>query len=351
MSAIELEQAVRLVESYVFRRAVCGIPTNSLNRTFATFNNALKKDQYLESIRAHFLLMPSYRRFPSDDEFRREIKTRNLYNFRNGRSYWLRRMENHKRKEQVNVGEYTIEHILPQNEDLSEAWKAELGDDWRQVQETWLHTLGNLTLTGYNAELSDRPFSEKRDMEGGFSESPLRMNEGLGQVEKWNDHAIQERADRLAEKATGVWEYPDIERSVLNDYRYQRSVARSNTVGSHAYLSEGRPTRAIFDKFRREVMAFDDCVSEEFLKRYVAYRAESNFVDVVPLAHRMRLYVNLEFLEVDDPRGLARDVTSVGHLGNGDVEVDVGREEDLPYALGLVRQAFEKQMDSSEDGA
>ncbi len=350
LSTAELEQAVRLVESYVFRRAVCGIPTNSLNRTFATFSSSLRKKRYLESVRAHFLLMPSYRRFPSDDEFRREIKTRNLYNFRNGRSYWLRRMENHERKEQVNVGEYTIEHILPQNEDLSEAWKVELGDDWRQIQETWLHTLGNLTLTGYNAELSDRSFSEKRDMEGGFRESPLRMNEGMGQVEIWNDHAIRARADRLAEKATEVWEFPVIERSVLNDYRYQRSVERSNTIGGHVYLSEGRTVRVIFDKFRREVMAFDDCVSEEFQKRYVAYRAESNFADVVPLARRIRLYLNLEYLEINDPRGLARDVTSVGHLGNGDVEVDVSSEQDLPYALGLVRQAFEKQMDNSENG-
>ena len=70
-------------------------------------------------------------------------------------------MENHGRKERVIVDEYTIEHIMPQNENLSEAWKAELGPDWEQVHTTYLHTLGNLTLTGYNPELSDRPFAEK----------------------------------------------------------------------------------------------------------------------------------------------------------------------------------------------
>jgi len=149
LSKDELLEAVRLLEGYVFRRAVCGIPTNSMNKTFATFMRSLKKDRYLESIQAHFLLLPSYRRFPNDEEFRRELQTKDLYNFRN-RSYWLRRLENHGRKEHVPVDEYTIEHILPQNEDLSAEWQADLGPEWRRIQETYLHTLGNLTLTGYN---------------------------------------------------------------------------------------------------------------------------------------------------------------------------------------------------------
>ncbi|HHE64494.1 MAG TPA: DUF262 domain-containing protein, partial [Bacteroidetes bacterium] len=104
--------AVRFVESDVFTRAICSIPTNSLNKTFATFSKALKKDRYLESIQAHFLLLPSYRRFPQDEEFKNELQTRDLYNF-SRRSYWLRRLENYGRKERVAVDEYTIEHILP----------------------------------------------------------------------------------------------------------------------------------------------------------------------------------------------------------------------------------------------
>jgi uncharacterized protein with ParB-like and HNH nuclease domain len=143
----ELLQAARWVESYVFRRAVCSIPTNSMNKTFATFTRALKKDRYAESIKAHFLLLPSYRRFPTDDEFQRDLQVRDLYNFRS-RSYWLRRMENYGRKERVPVDEYTIEHILPQNETLSSQWKAELGSEWERIQKTWLHTLGNRNSSG-----------------------------------------------------------------------------------------------------------------------------------------------------------------------------------------------------------
>lgn len=82
LNSADFVAAVRLVEGYVFRRAICAIPTNSMNKTFATFYKALKKDRYLESIKAHFHTLPSYRRFPSDDEFRRDLPSRNLYNFR-----------------------------------------------------------------------------------------------------------------------------------------------------------------------------------------------------------------------------------------------------------------------------
>ena len=118
----EFVEAIRTIEAYVFRRAICAIPTNSMNKTFATFTKSLKKDRYLESVMAHFLTLPSYRRFPKDEEFERDIQTRDLYKFRS-KSYWLRRLENFGRKERVSVEEYTIEHIMPQNEDLSLAWQ------------------------------------------------------------------------------------------------------------------------------------------------------------------------------------------------------------------------------------
>jgi len=178
LSQEDFISAVRLVEAYVFRRAVCEIPTNSMNKTFSTFSKELNKDRYLESIKAHFILLPSYRSFPKAEEFHRALQRRNLYKFIY-RSYWLRRFENYQRKESVPTEDYTIEHIMPQNENLSQPWREALGAEWERVHETWLHTLGNLTLTGYNSEYSDRPFHEKRDMEGGFKQSPLKVNEGL----------------------------------------------------------------------------------------------------------------------------------------------------------------------------
>ncbi len=336
-------QAVRLVEAYVFRRAVCAIPTNSLNKTFATFGRALQKDRYLESIQAHLLTLPSYRRFPGDEEFKRELAVRDLYNFRS-RSYWLRRLENYGRKERVPVDEYTIEHILPQNESLSAKWCEPLGPDWERIQQTWLHTLGNLTLTGYNSEYSDRPFAEKRDMKGGFRESPLRLNEGLGGLGTWDELAIQARASKLATMAAEVWSAPSLSADILETYRPKAEKVATYTIDSHAHLAEASRMRPLFEALRKELLALDPCVNEEFLKLYVAYKAETNFVDVVPQAKRLLLTLNMPFHELHDPKDLAIDVTGRSRWGNGDVEVSLQSREDLPYAMGLVRQAFEKQM-------
>lgn len=355
LAADELVQIVRLVESYVFRRAICAIPTNSLNKTFASLSRTLKKDRYLESVKAAFLLMPSYRRFPNDEEFQRDIKLRDLYNFRS-RSYWLRRLENHGKKERVDVENYTIEHILPQNESLSKEWQAELGPEWQQLQQIWLHTLGNLTLTGYNSEYRDFPFAYKRDQvidkDGnpiGFAHSPLKLNLGLGKVTTWNEDAIKARADRLALVAAKVWSAPQLPPDVFDAYRPAAVKAgQQYSIAAHPFLASG-PTRELFDLFREAVLALDPCVSEEFLKLYVAYKAETNFVDVVPQAKRLRLAINMPFHEIDDPKDICHDVTNLGRWGNGDVEVGLATKEDLPYIIGLVRQSFDRQMGGPQD--
>ena len=154
----------------------------------------------MESLKAALLLKESYARMPADAEFRREFVVKDVYNFRS-RNYLLRKLENFDRKEPVDVDSYTIEHVMPQNPDLSPEWQQELGPDWKTVQERWLHTIGNLTLTGYNPELSDRPFSEKLTIKGGFRDSPLRLNQYLAKLDHWNEEEIEKRAELLADLA------------------------------------------------------------------------------------------------------------------------------------------------------
>jgi len=341
LSADELLKIVRLVESYVFRRAVCGIPTNSMNKTFGNFSRGLKKDRYLESVRASFLLLPSYRHFPDNEEFEREIRIRDMYNFRS-RSYWLRRLENYDRKEHVSVDEYTIEHVMPQNENLSAEWRAELGPDWERIQKTYLHTLGNLTLTGYNSEYSDRPFIKKRNMKGGFAESPLRLNKEIAGKEYWTEQNILKRAETLSALATNVWLFPVVERSILEAYKYKVETTEYG-IENYPHLTAG-PLRGLFGELRKQVRALDPCVMESFLKLYIAYKAETNFVDIVPQAKQLRLSLNIAFSDINDPRGICKDVSALGRWGNGDVEVVLSKIEEMPYIMGLVRQAFEEQM-------
>lgn len=355
LSADELVQVIRLVESYVFRRAICAIPTNSMNKTFAGLSKTLKKDRYLESVKATLLLLPSYRRFPNDVEFQRNIKTRDVYNFRS-RSYWLRRLENYGKKERVVVENYTIEHILPQNKSLSNEWQAELGPEWKQIQQVWLHTIGNLTLTGYNREYSDFSFSYKRDEATdsngnpiGFANSPLKLNMGLGKVMTWNEDAIKTRAERLAIEAAKVWSFPQLPTDVIDAYRPATiKPAQQYSIDDHPFLASG-PMRELFELLRKEVLALDPCVNEEFLKLYVAYKAETNFVDIVPQAKRLRLSLNMPFHEIDDPKGICIDVSNIGRWGNGNVEVGFSSKDDLTYVMGLIRQSFDHQMGNLQD--
>jgi len=338
---------VRLVEAYVFRRAICAIPTNSMNKTFAVFARSIKKDRYLASVKAHFLLMRQSQRFPGDEEFRPALMTRDLYNFPR-RSYWLRRLENYGRKERVAVDEYTIEHILPQNPELAEEWRQSLGPEWRSVQERWLHTLGNLTLTAYNTEYSDRPFSEKRAMKGGFAESPLRLNAGLGSLDAWDEAAICRRAEALAAQALAVWAAPAMEESEVRQFVPAAAVKVGEyTIDDHPYLLSAS-LRPVFESLRSEVLALDPCVHEEFRKQYVTYKADTTVVDVYPQKAKLRLIVNVPFSELVDSRGLCSDMT--GNKLNGDVEVSMRTTDDLPYIMGLVRQSYERQMSGDERG-
>ncbi len=349
LTSVEFVEIARLVESYVFRRAVCDIPTNSLRQTFATFMKDVDKANYLESVKAKFLLLSSYRRFPGDDEFSRQIQVRNLYKW-NRRSYWLRRFENHGRKERVYVNDYTIEHIMPQNENLSAEWRADLGDDWQDVQQKYLHTLGNLTLTGYNSEYSDRPFAEKRDRQGGFKSSPLKLNEGLGSCLRWEEGSIRQRAAKLAAEAVEVWRASELSDEILEKYRPSKAVDSEYSIEDHPQLEDGI-SRQLFDSLSAEIMALDECVIREFKKLYIAFKAETNFVDVIPQAERLRLTLNIGFPEVDDPRGICTDITGVGRWGNGDVSVFLEREEDLPYIVGLIRQALDRQLGDQDETA
>ena len=213
----ELIEILRLVESYVFRRAICDIPTNSLNRTFAfRLMATVNKGTYLASLKEAFLNLAnqsaSYR-YPLDSEFKQEFLVKGVYNNLRRCQYLLRKLENHDNKQPIRrIEDYTIEHIMPQNPDLSDEWKEELGENWQDVRDTYLHTIGNLTLTGYNSELSDHSFSEKKEQEpGGFRDSRLRLNDSLLQEPEWNEGAILKRAEELAEKALKIWINPKSE--------------------------------------------------------------------------------------------------------------------------------------------
>ncbi|MDE0040983.1 MAG: DUF262 domain-containing protein, partial [Candidatus Poribacteria bacterium] len=198
----EVMEILGLVESYLFRRAICDLQTQGLNRIFAGLMGRIDKEDYLQSLKINLSALIGTQRFPSDNGFRREFLTKDVYNLR-VRNYLLRKLENHNRKEPIRVDDYTIEHVMPQT--LTDEWREELGENWNEVHAKYLHTMGNLTLTGYNADLSNKTLIEKQLAEGGFLDSPLRLNQSLRQAERWDEKAIVNRAEILVAKACEIW--------------------------------------------------------------------------------------------------------------------------------------------------
>lgn len=338
----EFQEVICLVENYVFRRAVCGIPTNSLNKTFATLCKSSDKTNYMDGLKVAFLLLDGYKRFPSDTEFADSFFVRDVYNFRN-RNYLLNRLKNHNRKELVNITEYTIEHILPQNPELSPEWQKMLGEGWKEIQNKYLHVLGNITLTGYNSELSDRPYREKKSIEGGFDDSPIRLNKFMRLTDVWNEQMIQERTVRLAEKAVGIWFVPALSPEVLNLYRPAAAERSEYDIDHYEYLKEDM--LELYKALRKRILNIDPTVREEFKKLYIAFKIFTNFVDIVPQKSRLRLSLNIAFNEILDPKGIAHDISNLGRWGNGDVEVGISRMEELDEVMELIQQSFDRQVE------
>ena len=338
----EFKQIISLVENYVFRRAICGIPTNSMNKTFATIYKAIQKTDYLEGVKAAFQILDSYKRFPTDTEFEREIVVKEVYNFRN-RNYMLSKLENYKRKEFVNVDDYTIEHIIPQNPELSNEWQKMLGEDWKEVQSKYLHSLGNLTLTGYNSELSDKPFSQKKTMEGGFNDSPIRLNDFLRKVDIWNAENIEARAKELAEKARQIWFAPNLSQEVLDKYSTEEKTTTVYTIEQYEHLKGDMLD--LYHALKKRILNIDSSVKEEYKKLYIAFKSSTNFVDIVPQKVRLRLSLNIDYPDMIDPKGLCKDVSGLGRWGNGDVEVGISNINELDDVMELIQQAFDKQLE------
>ena len=341
ISEDDLKLIIRLCISYVFRRSICDIQTNSLNKTFATLRNEIRPNDYVNSIKAFFVMRDDYKEFPNDDKFTAAFVSRDIYTMRS-RNFILSHLENYGNKAPIIIENYTIEHIMPQNSSLSPEWQQMLGANWREVQKTYLHTIGNLTLTAYNSEMSDHPFMVKMDMEGGFKESALRLNAYVVKLTEWNEQRIKERASLLADKAKQIWAFPDMTTEELAPYQTVEKPAKRYSLETY---NTNVLTKTLFEVIDRRIRNLSPDVKREFKKLYVAYKLDTNFVDIVFQKQRLRISVNMKFSEVIDPNGICRDITDVGRWGNGDVELYMEHTSDVDQIMEIVEQSFRLQAD------
>lgn len=212
-------QIFLIIENYLFRRNICEVPTNALNKIFLNLNREILRydntaDHYVQKFIYALLSKRESGRFPDDEEFTTALAEKQVYQMRGKyKAYMFERFENFGTIETKDVythldnNVYTIEHIMPQH--LTPAWTEALGANAAEIHATWLHRLANLTLTGYNPNLSNKTFAEKRDSdEGGYKASGLKMNQKISNKESWGLTELEERNDEMIALAKKIWAYP-----------------------------------------------------------------------------------------------------------------------------------------------
>lgn len=250
---LPLEDVVQIflyTESYLFRRTICDLPTNVLNKLFLILHKEIirydgTENQYLEKMKYALLTKKERARFPNDRDFRNAFASKQVFlmNSKN-KKYILERLENFGTKEDKNIyghiedGSFSIEHIMPQT--LTPAWVKSLGDNYEQIHETWLHRIANLTLTAYNSKYSNHPFLEKRDMEDGFADSGLRMNQWISKQTQWGEDELQKRSNQLQDRALKIWPLP------LTDYAPEEKELDNISLDDETDLTGKKLVRYIY---------------------------------------------------------------------------------------------------------
>lgn len=339
ISIEDTAEIMKLTIAYVVRRAICEIPTNSMNKTFATLKNNIQTDDYLNSVKAAFYFADTYKRFPNDEEFKAALCERNMYTIRISK-YFLVKLENEGNKEPIPYVGYTTEHILPQNKNMRDEWKKALGDNYSEIQAKYLNSLGNLTLTKYNSEMGDRPFEEKLEV---YKESAMHhLNKYVVKQTTWNEDAIVKRGNILSDCACQVWSAPQLSSEALRKYEPKEEIVKQAYDINH-YDFSNLYVKMLFDKLYEAILELEPQTKVEYKKLYVAFKLKTNFVDVVVQKSRLRLAVNLDFDEVYDPMGICHDVTGLGRWGNGDVEIGFDSLSMMDSVMEIIKQSIQKQ--------
>lgn len=245
LSTDDVKRIFLITETYLFRRNICDVPTNALNKIFLNLNREIlhydnTAADYVDKFIYALLSKRDRGRFPDDREFSQALSTKAIYPMRGKyKDYLFERFENYGTKETKDVytlldnGTYSIEHIMPQS--LSTGWKQALGENAEEIHTTWLHRLGNLTITAYNSVMSNASFRQKRDAEHGYRHSGLRMNQELAKQEQWGEEELKERSDAMVKKAADViWKMPK------TNFKPKEKAFDSCTLDDENYVLKGR---------------------------------------------------------------------------------------------------------------
>ena len=339
LSSADFLKGLLLIESYLVRRAVCGLQTRNYWAVFAGLAFKLTERSPLVDLQIALVRQDVYE-FPSDATFKRALLEDDLYH-RRICFYLLKQLENSGQSEPSPVDTYTIEHIMPQS--LSRGWKGMLGSDWQEAHKTWLHRLGNLTLTAYNGRYSNRPFDEKRDMTGGFKDSAVRLNRFVREQSEWTAKQMRTRGKRLVARALKIWPNVNVDSALVEQAEIKELRERA-AARSPSSLSMSSVARRLFQRLDEDVRGLGALIVTVERRSTCYYVGANLILEMLPQRWGVRLLLDIEYSEVDDAEGLAQDANDWKFIPNaayGDwgVLMDVGREEQIDTAIALVRQA------------
>ena len=347
----EFLAALEATESYLMRRAVARSQTRSYWDNFAGLAKQIQEDAALNSLLFAYKRQRGTYAFPFDSDFRRSLEEGDLYR---ARVCWnlLSRLENQGEREPSPTSSYSIEHIMPQNENLSPEWQGMLGENWQMMHAQWLHCLGNLTLTAYNSSYSDRPFGQKKTIPHGFNESPLRLNAYVKQQLEWTEEKMKERGQLLANRALEIWRHPQPNTEYEEARRAKSVQERAERTDVSKVTMTGR-ARNLFDPLHKEITNLDDgiqVVKERNSVCYYTTEAEF-FLELLPQKYNVRLLLDADLSEIEAPAWLARDGNSWKYIPNSSfnhsygVVVDMWQLAWADNVMQIIRQAYNLASD------
>lgn len=275
-------QVMSLVESFVWRRFIAGVPTNALNKIFMRLYEDVDTSDYLNSLAKSLVKKKSSQRFPKDAEILVTLKERDVYSVQSrNRTYLLERIENFQNNELVRIEDnpnITIEHIFPQNPEQN--WRSDLSEgEYQQLSEVYLHTLANLTLSGNNGSLGNKVFKYKRDLsEKGYRDSRLYLNRYLSKLERWGIPELEKRFSILSQRFLEIWPYPDIQLEEEIDYEevniFEAEDPTKKKLEYAIFLDEKLRSKRVSDLFVYVFSKLFELDPERFFTTDLAERVE-----------------------------------------------------------------------------
>ncbi|WP_322908614.1 DUF262 domain-containing protein [Mycoplasmopsis felis] len=344
---IDYQTLINILEiciSFLVRRKICSIPSSSLNKIFEDLIQKIEDENYEQSINNFLINGKDSREFPDDNKFKQSFIENN---FKQKQLPWfiLKNIEKFFNKTPINLDLLSLEHILPQNRNLNKEWREVLGSEWKSKQENYLYKIGNLTLTSYNSEMSDKSFDEKKNMKNGFSDSGLRINDSLLNLSKWTEQEIDDRSTWLFNKAIKIWKYPDQQEDIIENSNNNQD--NSNILDRYIKTEK---TETLYHIINNWFLDQPYEIKPTYNKWYITYKLYymnkiRSVISIIFEKEYLKIILNMKdkYLKSDE-LNICEYIGNKGHWGNGDLQFKFKDTSSKEYILKIMQECLDYNL-------